>query len=124
MKTNITQSNVESKVVLAKSLLNTADQLGLKEAQLASVIGVHCDTISSFKANPELDPVTKQGELAILLIDIYRAVYVLSGGDSEWIHYFMNSYNEATKGVPIEQIQTISGLTTVLHFVDSVRAKM
>ncbi|MGY5394523.1 antitoxin Xre/MbcA/ParS toxin-binding domain-containing protein [Acinetobacter sp. NigerLNRRAM0016] len=66
----------------------------------------------------------KQGELAILLIDIYRAVYVLSGGDSEWIHYFMNSYNEATKGVPIEQIQTISGLTTVLHFVDSVRAKM
>jgi hypothetical protein len=60
----------------------------------------------------------------ILLIDIYRAVYVLSGGDSEWIHYFMNSYNEATKGVPIEQIQTISGLTTVLHFVDSVRAKM
>ena len=54
MKTNITQSNVESKVVLAKSLLNTADQLGLKEAQLASVIGVHCDTISSFKANPEL----------------------------------------------------------------------
>ena len=65
MKTNITQSNVEPKVVLAKSLLNTADQLGLKEAQLASVIGVHCDAISSLKANPELDPATKQGELAI-----------------------------------------------------------
>ncbi len=87
-------------------------------------LSLFLNTISSFKANPELDPATKQGELAILLIDIYRAVYVLSGGDSEWIHYFMNSYNEATKGVPIEQIQTISGLTTVLHFVDSVRAKM
>lgn len=76
MKTNVTQSNVESKVVLAKSLLNTADQLGLKEAQLASVIGVHCDTISSFKANPELDPATKQGELAIFsLIFIVQYMY-------------------------------------------------
>ena len=118
------QSNVEPKVVLAKSLPNTADQLGLKEAQLASIIGVNCDFISNLKANPELDPATKQGELAILLIEIYRAVYVLSGRDSEWIHYFMNSYNDATKGVPIEQIQTISGLNKVLNFVDSVRAKM
>ncbi|MDH2465120.1 DUF2384 domain-containing protein [Acinetobacter baumannii] len=124
MKTDITQSNVEPKVVLAKSLLNTADQLGLKEAQLASIIGVNCDFISNLKANPELDPATKQGELAILLIEIYRAVYVLSGRDSEWIHYFMNSYNDATKGVLIEQIQTISGLNKVLNFVDSVRAKM
>ena len=124
MKTDISQSNVEPKVVLAKSLPNTADQLGLKEAQLASIIGVNCDFISNLKANPELDPATKQGELAILLIEIYRAVYVLSGRDSEWIHYFMNSYNDATKGVPIEQIQTISGLNKVLHFVDSVRAKM
>lgn len=124
MKMNITQSNADPKVVLAKALLNTADQLGLKQAKVASAVGVHRSSISRLKANPVLDPTSKQGELAILLIDIYRAVYVLSGGDSEWIHYFINSYNEATKGVPIEQIQTISGLTIVLHFVDSVRAKM
>ncbi|WP_264673823.1 MULTISPECIES: helix-turn-helix domain-containing protein [Acinetobacter] len=84
---NITQSNADPKVVLAKALLNTADQLGLKQAKVASAVGVHRSSISRLKANPVLDPASKQGELAILLIDIYRAVYVLSGGDSEWIHY-------------------------------------
>lgn len=34
MKTNITQSNIDYKVVLAKVLLNTADQLGLKQSQV------------------------------------------------------------------------------------------
>ncbi|WP_228272854.1 helix-turn-helix domain-containing protein [Acinetobacter junii] len=100
---NITQSNVNPKVVLAKALLNTADQLGLKQAQVASVIGVHRSSISRLKAKPILDSATKQGELALLLIGIYRAVYALNGGDPEWIHHFMNSYNDTTREVPIKQ---------------------
>ncbi|MFX4953166.1 MbcA/ParS/Xre antitoxin family protein [Acinetobacter baumannii] len=83
--------------------------------------GVHRSSISSLKAKPVLDPASKQGKLALLLIDIYRAVYALSGGDPKWINYFMNSFNEATKGVPIEQIQSISGLVMVLHFLDAIR---
>jgi predicted XRE-type DNA-binding protein len=68
MKTNITQSNVDYKVVLAKVLLNTADQLGLKAGTVAAVIGVHRSSISRLKANLVLDPASKQGELALLLI--------------------------------------------------------
>lgn len=124
MKMNITQSNADLKVVVAKALLNTADQLGLKQAQVASVVGVHRSSISRLKANPVLDPASKQGELALFFIRVYCAVYTLTGGDSERIHYFMNSDNEATRGVPIEQIQTISGLVRVLHFVDAIREKV
>ena len=117
MKTNITQSNIDYKVVLAKVLLNTADQLGLKQAQVASVIGVHRSSISRLKAKPILDSATKQGELALLLIGIYRAVYALNGGDPEWIHHFMNSYNDTTREVPIKQIQNIYGWVMVLRVV-------
>jgi len=100
---NITQLlNVDPKVVLAKALLNTIDQLGLKQSQVASVIGVHRSSISRLKANPILDPASKQGELTLMLMRVYCAISALTGGDSEWIHYFMNSYNEATKGIPIE----------------------
>lgn len=123
MKMNITQSNVNPKVVLAKALLNTADQLGLKQAQVASVIGVHRSSISRLKAKLILDSASKQGELALLLIDIYRAVYALSGGDPEWINYFMHSYNEKIRGVPIEQIQSINGLVKVLHFLTKIGEK-
>lgn len=124
MKTTIIQSNIDPKVVLAKALLDTADQLGLKQSQIASVIGVHRTAISRLKSNPKLDPATKQGEIALLLIHIYRTVYALTGGDSEWIKYFMNSYNEATRGIPVEQIQSICGLVTVLDYVDSIRTKI
>lgn len=116
----IAEERIDSKTVLGKALINAADQLGLKQAQLALVIGVDNTAISGLKTHPELDPATKQGELALLLIRIYHAVYALTGGDPEWMQYFMHSYNEATKGIPIEQIQTISGLVTVLHFVDAI----
>jgi hypothetical protein len=36
----------------------------------------------------------------------------------------MNSYNDTTRGVPIEQIQSISGLVLVLHFVDIILNKV
>lgn len=81
------------------------------------MIGVHRSSISSLKAKPVLDPASKQGKLALLLIDIYRA------GDPEWINYFMNSFNEATKGVPIELIQSINGLVKVLHFLTQIGEK-
>ncbi|WP_413772399.1 antitoxin Xre/MbcA/ParS toxin-binding domain-containing protein [Acinetobacter sp. A47] len=87
------------------------------------MIGVHRSSISGLKAKPVLDPASKQGKLALLLIDIYLAVYALSGGDPEWINYFMNSFNEATKGVPIELIQSINGLVKVLHFLTQIGEK-
>ncbi|WP_336152151.1 hypothetical protein [Acinetobacter sp. 99] len=41
-------------MIVAKALLSTADQLGLKQAQIASVIKVHRISISRLKVNPVL----------------------------------------------------------------------
>lgn len=62
---NITQSNVDPKVIVAKALLSTADQLGLKQAQIASVIKVHRSSISRLKVNPVLDLTSKQGGMVL-----------------------------------------------------------
>ncbi len=115
---------VEKKVVLAKAMLNAAEQLGLKQSQLAAVIGVHRTAISRLKNNPELDPASKQGELALLLIRLYRALYALTGGDVEWMRHFMNTPNRVTAGVPVQQIESIRGLVSVLQFVDAIRGKL
>ncbi len=110
-------------VVLAKAVLNASEQLGLKQADLAAVLGIHRTAVSRLKQNPSLDPSSKQGELALLLIRIARAVYVLTGGDKEWTRHFMRSPNKITGGVPAEQIESIQGLMTVLQFVDAIRGK-
>ncbi len=110
--------------VLAKAVLNVASQLGLKQADLAAVLGMHRTAISRLKQNPSLDPESKQGELALQLIRLGRALYTLTGGDEQWIRHFMRTPNKLTGGVPTEQIQTIQGLFTVLQYVDAMRGKI
>lgn len=109
--------------VLAKAVLQAAAQLGLKQANLAAVLGMHRTAISRLKQTPSLDPSSKQGELALMLVRTARALFALTGGDTDWIRHFMHTHNTATGGVPAQQIESIQGLTTVLQFVDAIRGQ-
>lgn len=113
----------EPGVVLAKAVLKVATQLGLKQSDLAAVLGMHRTAISRLKQSPSLDPSSKQGELALLLVRMARALFALTGGDTDWIQHFMHSHNTVTQGVPAEQIKSVQGLVTVLQFVDAVRGQ-
>ena len=110
--------------VLAKAVLKAATELGLNQADLAAVLGVHRTAISRLKRNPSLDPDSKQGELALMLIRVARALFALTGGDQDWIRHFMRTSNKVTGGVPAEQVKTVAGLVTVLQFVDAIRGKL
>lgn len=110
--------------VLAKAVIRASDQLGLKQSDLAGVLGVHRTAVSRIKTSLVLNPDSKQGELALLLIRVARAVYALAGGDDQWIKHFMRSPNKITGGTPIEQVQTVQGLMQVLRFVDAARGKV
>lgn len=122
--TALTQTSPAKEAVLAKALLNAADQLGLKQAQLAAILGVHRTAISRLKQNPSLDPDSKQGELALLVIRVARALFALTGGDRDWIRHFMHNNNDVTGGVPAQQMQSIQGLIQVVQFVDAIRGKV
>lgn len=122
--TALAKPSTDRKVVLATAVLNVAEQLDLKQAQLGAVLGMQRTAISRMKSKPELDPESKQGELAVMLIRIYRALFSLMDGDLEWMRHFMKSHNNVTGGVPQEQIQTVVGLMSVLQFVDAMRGKV
>jgi transcriptional regulator with XRE-family HTH domain len=122
-------STVESSVpsqqsVLAKAVLNAAEQLGLKQAELAAVLGVDRTAISRLKHQQSLDPLSKRGEIALLVIRIARALFALTGGDTDWIKHFMHTHNKITGAVPAKQIESIQGLMTVAQFVDAIRGKV
>lgn len=114
----------QPEAVLAKAVLNAAAQLGLKQAELAAVLGIHRTAVSRLKQNPVLDPSSKQGELALLLIRMARALFALTGGDTDWIRHFMRTPNKVTGGIPAQQIGQIQGLVSVLQFVDAIRGKV
>ena len=120
----LAQTSPDPASVLAKAVLNAADQLGLKQAELAAVLGIHRTAVSRLKQNPTLDPKSKQGELALLLIRIARALFALTGGDKDWIKHFMHNPNKVTGGIPAKQMESIQGLIQVMQFVDAIRGKV
>ena len=122
--TALQQPKPVPEAVLAKAVLRAAEQLGLKQAELAAVLGLHRTAISRLKSSQTLDPDSKQGELALLLLRLARALFALTGGDEQWIRHFMRTPNNVTGGIPANQIETIQGMTTVLQFVDAIRGKV
>ena len=111
-------------VVLSKALLHASKQLTLTQTELGKVIGTHRTGISRLKQHLDLQPDTKQGELALLLIRAARALYALTGGDDVWIKHFMRTNNRLTGGIPAEQIQSVQGLVKVVTCLDALRGKV
>jgi hypothetical protein len=115
-----TQEKPDPAAVLAKAVLNASTQLGLKQADLAAMLGMHRSSVSRLT---ELDPASKQGEMALLLVRIACALFALTGGDKDWIAHFMSTPNKTTDGTPAEQITSTEGLHTVLKCVEAIRSK-
>ncbi len=106
--------------VLAEAVLNTADLLGLSNTQLATVMGLDLMSMNQIEFSAVLEAASPQGEYGLLLIRLYQSLSALTGDDSEWIDYFMNAFNTATDGVPIQQIQNRKGLEKVLTVVEAL----
>ncbi|TVP88257.1 MAG: DUF2384 domain-containing protein [Thioalkalivibrio sp.] len=106
--------------VLREALVSAGKALGLTQAELGAVIGRGRTDIS----RGNVDPDSKPGELALLLIRCYRALYVLTGGDAGAMKHWMHTQNHHTGGVPAEQIRSVQGLVGVLEYLDAVRGKV
>lgn len=110
----------DSSAVLGEALLAAGRALGMTQADLGQVVGKDRSAISRGR----IDPVSKAGELALLLIRCYRALYVLVGGDPAQMRHWMHTPNQHTGGVPAEQIKSVAGLAGVLEYLDGMRGKL
>lgn len=105
--------------ILTKALLNAGKVMGLNQVELGEVVGR--DRTSLRRG---LDPASKSGELALLLVRVYRGLHVLVGGDPGDIRHWMSVQNRHTGGVPREQVKSVQGLTRVMEYLDALRGKV
>ncbi len=110
----------DNAAVLGEALLGTGKALGLTQADLGQVVGKDRSAVSRGR----IDPQSKAGELALLLIRCYRALYVLVGGDPAQMRHWMHTPNLHLGGVPAEQVKTVSGLAGVVEYLDGMRGKL
>ena len=115
----------EASAVLAKALLRSGDRLGLRQRDLAAVVGLSAATLSRLASGAfRLDPSSKGGELALLLVRVYRVLDALVGGDDEKARAWFHAHNDHLGGVPAERVRTVEGLTDVARYLDAVRGRL
>ncbi|WP_437881520.1 antitoxin Xre/MbcA/ParS toxin-binding domain-containing protein [Pseudomonas sp. LRF_L74] len=120
----LSKPGVDGDAVLLKALLNTREQLGLTQVQLAAIVGVNRSAISRWSESGGLKPQSKTGELALLLIRIYRALYTLFGGNLDDMRHFLRTQNHHLAGIPLELMSQVQGLVRVVEYLDAIRGKV
>jgi hypothetical protein len=110
--------------VLSKAVRRAAERLDLSQRELARVIGVSEATVSRLGTTKLLDPGKKDGELALLLLRVYRSLDALVGGDDAKARAWLAAANEHVGGIPKERVQTAEGLVHVAQYLDAMRGKL
>jgi plasmid maintenance system antidote protein VapI len=113
----------DAAAVLAKATARASALLGLKGVTLARTLGLSEPTVSRvLKGQKGLAPDSKEGELALLLVRVYRSLDALVGTDDQKRLAWMSSYNQALGGEPLQLIQKAEGLVATLNYLDAMRA--
>lgn len=113
-----------AEAVLAKALLAAREQLALTQQELAGIVGVHRTALSRWADQGGLRPDSKTGELALLLIRAYRALYALFGGNLEDMRHFLRTDNRQLQGVPLQLMGQVQGLVRVVEYLDAMRGRV
>lgn len=114
----------EKAYVLANAVQNVKRMLAISNDELAVIIGVHRNTLARFFKEQSLDPQSKEGELALLLIRVYRSLYALNGGNLEAILHWLRTPNRHLQAIPLEAMKTVMGLSQVVQYLDAIRGKI
>lgn len=110
--------------VLSKALARAAELWGLTNETLGEIIGVSASTASRLRAgNWQLEPSTKQFELAQYFVRLFRSLDSLTGSDDAAASSWLQNVNVDLDGRPIDLIRTVKGLTEVANYVDDFRAR-
>lgn len=120
--------NIKSKpnenYVLAVALTNLKEQLGLTDEELGKILGRHRNTVNRILKKGGIDPKSKEGELSLLLIRVYRSLFALNGGNKEAINHWLRTNNLHIQDIPLEAMKTVTGLSRVVNYLDAIRGKI
>lgn len=105
--------------VLAEATVNAGKALGLRQEEIARVIGRDRSRLRQSIRHDD-----KTGELALLLVRVYRSLFALVDGNAEHMKHWMQTFNHGTGGIPRDQVVSVQGLALVVAYLDAIRGKV
>lgn len=106
--------------LLDEACSRAAQELGLSKEELSAVVGgKHPTTID----RSGLDPKTKEGEPALLLLRVYLSLHAHCGGDQALMRHWMEQPNHHFGEQPPRLLLSrIEGLTRVTNYLEALHS--
>jgi plasmid maintenance system antidote protein VapI len=115
----------QKEFVLTKAICNLSKFYSFTGKDLSQIIGISESSASRlYQGKKFISPNTKEGEIALLLVRIYRSLNSMVGNDHEKAKLWLNSKNKYFYSTPMEEIKNITGLISVLNYLDAMRGKI
>ena len=121
---NPSEADDEAQVV-AKAAIRAAALLDIPNTVLAKVLGVSEASVSRMRAGKfSLEQSSKSFELSVLFLRLFRSLDAIVGGDPAAARSWLRTENTALRGMPLTLIQSVTGLTQTVQYVDARRARI
>ena len=118
------ETTAQAATVLTKAVRRVAEGLGISQKDLARILGVSAATVSRLGAGRTINPAAKEGELALLLIRVFRSLDAMVGGDEQKARAWFRAPCALLAGVPAELVNRVSGLAAVAEYLDAMRGHL
>lgn len=115
----------KKEAVVKMALLNVAERLQINQRQVGQIVGASEAKMSRiYHGNATLAYSSKEYELALILIRVFRSLDAIFGGNDENVALWFHHHNDHLESIPAELVTTVSGLVEVLNYLDAMRGRM
>ncbi len=111
--------------VLTKAFLRMAVHYEFTRQDICNIIGFSEASASRlFSGTKFIEVNSKEGEMALLLLRVYRNLNAILDGSNpqavEWLRSQHHYFNET----PLQHMQTLAGLVETVNYLDAMRGKI
>lgn len=118
-------AELDAGAVDVKALRAASRRMNLSQASVGAIIGVSGSKVTRlFNGQARLAVAGKEGQLALLLLRVFRSLDTLVGGDEKAVRAWLHAKNVHLNGVPAQLVETPQGLVNVADYLDAMRGTL
>lgn len=110
--------------ILTRAVVRAQELLHLSQNELARILGISESSVSRLSRGRLISVASKEGELAILFLRVFRSLDALVGGDTHAARQWLRGHNYHLGGVPATLLQSVAGLAHVIEYLDAMRGHL